>query len=171
MSLTRYKFHVTRYHVCLIPLFIPGTQQRAWHLKDLNKYLLKEWSSLKRARKARVGVCSVALVTSDSETPWTVACQASLSMGFPRQKDWSTGIEPTSAAPALLGGFITTVPPGKPMKRFAKIWMKLSIWPGFQPPHHCCIPPQTLETAQGRIQRLGFGVSETKTKSHFQLHV
>ena len=37
--------------------------------------------------------------------------------------------------------------------------------------HHCCIPPQTLETAQGRIQRLGFGVSETKTKSHFQLHV
>ena len=73
-------------------------------------------------------------VVSDFVTPWTVACQASLSMGFPRQKDWSTGIEPTSAAPALLGGFITTVPPGKPMKRFAKIWMKLSIWPGFQPP-------------------------------------
>ena len=23
------------------------------------------------------------------ETPWTVACQASLSMGFSRQEDWS----------------------------------------------------------------------------------
>ena len=26
---------------------------------------------------------------SDSETPWTVALQASLSMGFPRQEYWS----------------------------------------------------------------------------------
>jgi len=42
-------------------------------------------------------------------------------MGFPRQKDWSAGMEPTSAAPALVGGFFTTVPPGKPRKRFAKI--------------------------------------------------
>ena len=45
-------------------------------------------------------------------TPWTVACQALLSMGFPRQEYWSglpfspsedlpdTGIEP--ASPALL---------------------------------------------------------------------
>ena len=28
-------------------------------------------------------------VVSDSATPWTVACQAPLSMGFPRQKYWS----------------------------------------------------------------------------------
>ena len=48
-------------------------------------------------------------------------------MGFPRQKYWSglpfpspgylpdSGIKPTSpAAPALAGGFFTTVPPGKP---------------------------------------------------------
>ena len=106
-------------------------------------------------------------------TPWTVACQASLSMGFPRQKAWSglPGIEPTSAAPALVGGFFATVSHGKPMKRFAKIWVKLSIWSGFQPPYHCCIPLQTLETALGRIQRLGFGVWETRTKSHFQLNV
>ena len=52
---------------------------------------------------------------SDSATPWTVACQASLSMEFSRQEYWSelpfpspgdlpdTVIEPTS--PALAGGF------------------------------------------------------------------
>ena len=56
-------------------------------------------------------------------TPWTVACQAPLSMGFSRQEDWSglpcpspgdlpnPGIEPTSpAAPALQGGFFTDEP-------------------------------------------------------------
>ena len=55
-------------------------------------------------------------------TPWTVAHQAPLSIGFPRQEYWSglpfppsedlsnPGIEPTSA---LVGGFFTTEPPGK----------------------------------------------------------
>ena len=60
-------------------------------------------------------------------TPWTVACQAPLSMGFPRQEYWNglpflppgdlldPGIKPTSpASPALAGGFFTTAPPGKP---------------------------------------------------------
>ena len=54
-------------------------------------------------------------------TPWTVAPQASLSMGIPRQESWSglpfptpgdlpdLGIEPTSLeAPALTGEFFTT---------------------------------------------------------------
>ena len=57
-------------------------------------------------------------------TLWTVAHQASLSMGFSRQESWSglpflppgylpdPGIEPES--PALVGGFFTTVPSGKP---------------------------------------------------------
>ena len=56
-------------------------------------------------------------------TPWTVACQAPLSMGFSRQGYWnglpfpSPGdlpnpeIEPMS--PALAGGFFITEPPGK----------------------------------------------------------
>ena len=56
-------------------------------------------------------------------TPWTVAHQAPLSMGFPRQQYWSglpfpssgdlpdPGIEPTSpASPALAGRFFTTEP-------------------------------------------------------------
>ena len=61
-------------------------------------------------------------------TPWTVACQIPLSMGFPSQEYKSgvpfpspgdlpdPGIEPTS--PALQAGatreFFTTEPPGKP---------------------------------------------------------
>ena len=56
-------------------------------------------------------------------TPWTVARQALLSMGFPRQEYWSglpfpspgdlsdPGIESTSQA--LAGGFVTTEQPGK----------------------------------------------------------
>jgi len=62
-------------------------------------------------------------------TPWTVACQASLSVDFSMQKYWSglpfptpgdltdSGIEPMSnVASALAGGFFTTAPPGKPPK-------------------------------------------------------
>ena len=56
-------------------------------------------------------------------TPKTVAFQASLSMGFPRQEYWSglpfsssgdlcdPGIEP--ASPALADGFFTSEPSGK----------------------------------------------------------
>ena len=59
-------------------------------------------------------------------TPWTVARQASLSMGFSRQEYWSglpfpplgdlpsLGIKLTSPAfPALADGCFTTEPPGK----------------------------------------------------------
>ena len=57
-------------------------------------------------------------------TPWTVALQALLSMGFPRQEYWSgvpfpppgdllsPGTEPP--APALASTFFTTAPPRKP---------------------------------------------------------
>ena len=57
-------------------------------------------------------------------TPWTIACQVPLSMGFPRQECWnrlpfpSPGFLPDPgiklASPALVGGFFTTEPPGKP---------------------------------------------------------
>ena len=63
---------------------------------------------------------------SDSATPWTVARQAPLSRGFPRQEYWSglpfpppgylpnPGIEPMSPESlSLVGGFFTTEPPGK----------------------------------------------------------
>ena len=55
-------------------------------------------------------------------TPWTVACQASLSMGFPRQEYWNRLLVPSpedlsdpgikAMSPALVGGFFTTEPPG-----------------------------------------------------------
>ena len=58
-------------------------------------------------------------------TPWTVAHQASLPMGFSGQESWSglslpppgdlpdPGIKPTSpASPALAGGFLTPKSPG-----------------------------------------------------------
>ena len=56
-------------------------------------------------------------------TQWSVALQATLSLGFPREEYWSglpllspgdcpdPGIEPTS--PALASGFFITEPPGK----------------------------------------------------------
>ena len=63
---------------------------------------------------------------SDSfATPWTVACQAPFSMGFPRQEYWSGWpfpsrgdgpnpvVELTCSASALAGEFFTTEPPGK----------------------------------------------------------
>ena len=58
-------------------------------------------------------------------TSWTVAIQAPLSMGFPRQESWSglpfpspgdlSDPEIKPASPALAGGFFTVVPPGKPL--------------------------------------------------------
>jgi len=61
---------------------------------------------------------------SSPATPWTVAFQAPLSMGFFRQEYWSvlpspspgylpgTRIEP--ASPAVAGRFFPADPPGKP---------------------------------------------------------
>ena len=61
-------------------------------------------------------------------TLWTVARQAPLSMGFPRQDYWSGLPFPSPGdlpdpgvklmSPALAGGFFTTEPPGKPLSKF-----------------------------------------------------
>ena len=63
-------------------------------------------------------------------TLWTVAHQAPLSVGFPRQEHWSrlpcslpedlpdAGMEPVSLrSPALAGGFFTSSTAGKPQLR------------------------------------------------------
>ena len=56
-------------------------------------------------------------------TPWAIACQGPLCMGFSKQECWSRlsfhspgalpdpGVEPMS--PVLAGGFFTTEPPGE----------------------------------------------------------
>ena len=79
-------------------------------------------------------------------TPWTVASQTALSMGFPREEYCSglsfpppgdlpdPGIEPTS--PALAGRFFTTEPPGKPLvfRPQPKCYFITEAWPQDQFP-------------------------------------
>ena len=72
-------------------------------------------------------------VVSDSVTPWTVALQAPLSMGFPNQEYWSglsfspprelsdPGIEP--ASPALAGRFSTLSHQGNPIQYTIHIYI------------------------------------------------
>ena len=64
-----------------------------------------------------VRACYVSSVVSDSATPWTVARQAPLSMGFSRQEDWSGWLFPSPgdlpdpgivSSAALACGFFTT---------------------------------------------------------------
>ena len=85
-----------------------------------------------------VCVCARACTQSaNSETPWTVACQAPLPMEFSRQEYWSglpfpspgdlsnPGIKPTSfVSLALADRFFTTLPPGKPLTllRWCLFW-------------------------------------------------
>ena len=88
---------------------------------------------------ARVCVCvhTHALGLSTSETPWTVACQAPLSVEFSRQEYWSglpfpsprglsnPGIKPTSfVSLALADRLFTTLPPGRPLPllRWCLFW-------------------------------------------------
>ena len=83
------------------------------------------------------------LVSRDSCDPGTVAHQAPLPIGFPRQEYWSgllfhppgdlpdPGIEPMSSALQLVsciaGRFSTTEPPGKPQVRVqTENWLGLS---------------------------------------------
>ena len=74
-----------------------------------------------------VGCCVVLRHVCLSATPWTVARQAPLSKGFPRQEYWSgfpfpspgdlpdPGTESRSLmSPALADGFFTIEPRGKP---------------------------------------------------------
>ena len=79
---------------------------------------------MSRITKHRVLLFSCYAISDSFVTPWAVAHQYPLSMGFPRQY-WSgllpfpspgdlphSGIE--LASPALAGGFFTTKSPGKP---------------------------------------------------------
>ena len=78
------------------------------------------------------GVCvcvCACLVMSDSTTPWTVACQAPLFVGFSRQPYWSglpfptpgdllnPGIEEKSCISSIGRQIRTTASPGKPQEQ------------------------------------------------------
>ena len=106
-------------------------------------------------------------VVSDSfATPWTIAHQASQSIGFPRQENYSglpfpspdrpsPGTELTS--PALTGRFFTTEPPGKPIFGFIYIYIyimlpAISVNDGLQPSnyHITAAPTVSSEGTQDR---------------------
>ena len=92
-------------------------------------------------------MCSVAQ-SCLFETPWTVACQVPLSMGFSKQEYGSglpflppgdlpgPGIEAASLAWA--GGLFTTVPPGKPLSLLQRAFNDFTCWhlPLDQDPQH-----------------------------------
>ena len=69
--------------------------------------------------------------------PWTVAYQASLSMGFSRQEYWSGLLSPhprvlhdpgmESESPALAAGFFITEPPGKPIFIILKFYRAIPL--------------------------------------------
>ena len=101
-------------------------------------------------------VHSVASFVSDSfVTTWTIAHQAPLSMGFPRQEYWSMlpfpvpedlpvpGSEPASlGSPALVGRFLITALPGKPELKIYGIQVKPcppTVHELFHLPLNCCI--------------------------------
>ena len=99
------------------------------HLSFILNHL---WSSFKYKSERQLSIISEVVVQLLSHvrffaTPWTVAHQALLSIGFPKQEYWSglpfpppgnppdPGIKPTlPASPVLAGGFLTTEPSAKP---------------------------------------------------------
>ena len=119
--------------------------------------------------------------------PWTAACQAPLSMGFPRQEYWSgfpfpspgdlpdPGIELTSSA--MAGGFFTLEPPGKPCGHITTTQMSspfLSQFEGLHPPPSLSpILIAALGSAQGVLFRVGpprlKGVRAREAGDHFFL--
>ena len=119
------------------------------HVNKFSKFLLiLKLHTVVSAIDLRVCVLSHSVVFNSLWPPWTVACQALLSMGFPRQEYWSgllfpppvnlpsPGIEPSSlASPALASGFSTIVLSGKPavdlvpnriwIYTWSKVWKSL----------------------------------------------
>ena len=69
------------------------------------------------SKSLHLGLSKVKEKVAQSETPWTVVCQAPLSTGFSRQEYWSGlpfpswGIKPRS--PALQADSLLSEPPGK----------------------------------------------------------
>ena len=99
-------------HSSVLAWRIPGTVEPGGLLSTGSHRVRHDWSDL-----------AAAVMFDSFMTPWTVAHQGPLSMGFPREGYWNEwpfpspgnlpdpGMEP--ASPALVGRFSTTEPPGK----------------------------------------------------------
>ena len=84
-------------------------------------------------------VLSCSVVSDSFATPWTVARQASLSMGFSRQENWSGLPHPPpgdlpnpgteTRSPALQADSLSSEPPGKPVTtdgpQFIMVWLSV----------------------------------------------
>ena len=68
---------------------IPGHISRKDKNSNSKNYIHPNVHSSTVYNNQDMRVCSVTSVVSDSETPWTMARQAPLSMGFSRQEYWS----------------------------------------------------------------------------------
>ena len=103
-------------------LWVVGTWAES-HSSEVTHFFRSQLQKSRREGKPKTNRkqrASAASVVSSSVTPWTVACQFPLSMGFSRQEYWSglscppgdlpdPGIKPKSLMPpALAGGFFTT---------------------------------------------------------------
>ena len=91
-----------------------------WYGADVTSWLSQQGKII---LKKEIDEC-ILICVRPFAIPWTVACQASLSMEFSREEYWSElpfpsladlpnpGTEPVSpASPELAGGFFITVPP------------------------------------------------------------
>ena len=104
-------------HVSCVGRWVP------YHWRRLGRGMLLVCHSVTPSLCDAVVSCSV---VSDSVTPWTVACQTPLPMGFSRQGYWSglpcpppgdlpdSGIIPVSLPSPALAVSLLLVPPGKP---------------------------------------------------------
>ena len=129
-------FTLSRLPTCfLLPVRLPSSHSNLSVVPAAPEYirtspLISECCAVDDCEKTDVGSKEKgACMLSHNQlfaAPWTVARQAPLSMGFPRQKHWSgchfllQGIfrprdrTHISVSPTLTGGFFTTAPPGKP---------------------------------------------------------
>ena len=109
-------FRVSKLHVCIMQ-----TERRERRKETAQKSMRQTQHHESATLRVCVYACWVSSVVFDSATPWTVAHQAPLSMGFSRQEYWSglpcpppgdlpdPGIKPASLeSPALAGRFFNT---------------------------------------------------------------
>ena len=105
-------------------------------------------------------MCVSCFVVSDSVTPWTVAYQAPLSMGFSRQEYWSglpfpspgdlpdSGIEPRS--PALQADALPSEPPGRLYLKLSKLQTEPTLLCGSPSPLSHSSPTWGLRQTPGK---------------------
>ena len=96
--------------------------QRVGHNLTTKQQQQKTWSQVQKDYQKDTICCAVLSqsVLSDSVSPWTVASQAPLSMGFSRQEYWRVRTQVSHIAGR---DSLSSEPPGKPEQQYAEgIW-------------------------------------------------